>query len=68
MAYVLMAVAAGRVGATRASSTTFLIPAVALALGVLVRDERVAMLSVAGAAVCVGGAWLIKRAQTAAAA
>jgi drug/metabolite transporter (DMT)-like permease len=63
MAYVLVAVAAGRVGATRASATTFLIPPVALVLGVVVRDERVAWLSVLGGAVCVAGAWLIRRAQ-----
>jgi drug/metabolite transporter (DMT)-like permease len=63
MAYVLVAVAAGRVGATSASATTFLIPPVALVLGVLVRGERVALISVVGGAVCVGGAWLIRRAQ-----
>jgi drug/metabolite transporter (DMT)-like permease len=63
LAYVLLAVAAGRVGATRASATTFLIPAVALVLGVVVRGEQVALLSVAGAAVCVAGAWIIRRAQ-----
>ena len=63
MAYVLMAVAAGRVGATRASATTFLRPPVALLLGVLVRGERVALLSVLGGAVCVAGAWLIRRTQ-----
>jgi drug/metabolite transporter (DMT)-like permease len=63
VAYVLLAVAAGRVGATRASATTFLIPAVALLLGVAVRGESVAMLSVAGGAVCVVGAWLCRRAQ-----
>jgi drug/metabolite transporter (DMT)-like permease len=63
MAYVLVAVAAGRVGATRASATTFLIPPVALVLGVVVRDERVAWLSVLGGTVCVAGAWLIRRAQ-----
>ena len=62
-AYVLLATAAGRVGATRASATTFLIPPVALVLGVLVRDERVALLSVVGGAVCVLGAWLMRRAQ-----
>jgi drug/metabolite transporter (DMT)-like permease len=61
IAYVLMAVAAGRLGATRASATTFLIPAVALALGIVVRGERVALLSVVGGAVCVAGAWLIRR-------
>jgi drug/metabolite transporter (DMT)-like permease len=63
MAYVLIAVAAGRLGATRASATTFLIPPVALVLGVAVRGERVALLSVAGGAVCVAGAWLMRRAQ-----
>jgi drug/metabolite transporter (DMT)-like permease len=63
MAYVLVAVAAGRVGATTASATTFLIPPVALVLGVLVRGERVAPVSVLGGAVCVAGAWLMRRAQ-----
>jgi drug/metabolite transporter (DMT)-like permease len=63
IAYVLLAMAAGRVGATRASATTFLIPAVALVLGVAVRGERVALVSVLGGAVCVAGAWLTRRAQ-----
>jgi drug/metabolite transporter (DMT)-like permease len=63
LAYVLLLVAAGRVGATRASATTFLIPPVALLLGVAVRHERVALLSVLGGFVCVAGAWLIRRAQ-----
>jgi drug/metabolite transporter (DMT)-like permease len=64
IAFVLLAVAAGRLGATRASATAFLIPAIALALGVAVRGEQVAFISVIGSAVCVGGAWLIRRAQT----
>jgi drug/metabolite transporter (DMT)-like permease len=63
VAYVLLAVAAGHVGATRASATTFLIPPVALALGVVVRGEHVARLSVVGGVVCVAGAWLVRRAQ-----
>jgi drug/metabolite transporter (DMT)-like permease len=62
LAYVVLAIAAGRLGPTRASATTFLIPAVALVLGVAVRGEQVAALSVAGSAVCVGGAWLMRRA------
>ena len=65
VAYVLLAVAAGRMGATRAASTTFLIPGVALLLGWLVRGERVALLSIVGGAVCVAGAWLMRRAQLA---
>jgi drug/metabolite transporter (DMT)-like permease len=63
VAYVLITVAAGRVGSTRAASTAFLIPPVALVLGILVRGELVALLSVVGAGVCVGGAWLMNRAR-----
>ncbi len=63
VAYVLIAVAAGRLGSTRASATTFLIPAVALVLGMLVRGERVALLSIVGGVVCVAGAWLIRGAS-----
>src|SRR5215469_3810223 len=65
VAYVLLAVAAGRMGATRAAATTFLIPGVALLLGWLVRGEHVAALSIIGGVVCVGGAWLMRRAQLA---
>lgn len=63
VAFVSLATAAGRVGATRASSATFLIPPVALLLGVVVRGEHVATLSVIGSVVCVAGAWLMRRAQ-----
>ena len=38
----------------------FFIPVVALALGVAVRGEHVAPLSIVGAAVCLVGAWLIR--------
>jgi len=63
LAYVLTVMAAGRVGATKASATAFLIPPVALLLGVLVRGEHVAALSVLGGVVCLAGAWLMRRAQ-----
>ena len=63
VAYVLTVMAAGRVGATKASATAFLIPPVSLMLGVLVRGEHVATLSVAGGMVCLAGAWLMRRAQ-----
>jgi drug/metabolite transporter (DMT)-like permease len=63
VAYIVMAVAAGRVGATRASATTFLIPVVALVLGVAIRHEEVAAISVIGAGICLAGAWLIRRAS-----
>lgn len=63
VAYVLTVLAAGRVGATKASATAFLIPPVALLLGVLVRGEHVATVSVVGGVVCLVGAWLMRRAQ-----
>jgi drug/metabolite transporter (DMT)-like permease len=63
VAFVLAATAAGRLGATRASAITFLMPPVALVLGVLVRDEHVHAWSIVGAAVCLVGAWLLRRAQ-----
>lgn len=64
VAHAVMSVAAGRLGATRASGTTFLIPAVALLLGVALRGEKVALLSVGGSVVCIGGAWLMRRSQS----
>lgn len=68
VANVVMATAAGRLGATEASATAFFIPVVALVLGVTVRDERVAAISLVGGAVCLAGAWQIRRASLAAAA
>jgi drug/metabolite transporter (DMT)-like permease len=62
IAPVLAATAAGRLGATRAAATTFLMPVVALILGITIRGERVQLLSVAGAAVCLAGAWIIRNA------
>jgi drug/metabolite transporter (DMT)-like permease len=64
VAFVIITIAAGRVGSARASSAAFLIPPVALVLGVLVRHEHVAALSILGAAVCVAGAWLMNRARS----
>ena len=64
IANILMASAAGKFGAARASGSTFLIPVVALALGVLVRHEHVMLVSVVGCLVCIGGAWLMKRASS----
>jgi drug/metabolite transporter (DMT)-like permease len=66
IAYVMTATAAGRMGATVASVYNFIIPVVALALGVGLRHEVVSPISIAGAAVCLVGAWLIRRARLAA--
>ncbi len=63
VAYVVLSIAAGKYGATRASATTFLIPGVALILGIVVRHEKVAWLSILGSAVCVSGAVIMRRGQ-----
>jgi drug/metabolite transporter (DMT)-like permease len=65
VANVMSATAAGRISATAASATNFIVPVVALGLGVGVRHEHVARLSIAGAVVCLTGAWMIRRAQVA---
>jgi drug/metabolite transporter (DMT)-like permease len=59
LANVLVATAAGKGGATRASAMGFIIPAVSLFLGVVVRREDVSPISVVGAAVCISGAFLL---------
>jgi drug/metabolite transporter (DMT)-like permease len=63
LAFVITAISAGRLGATRASSTAYFIPVVALLLGVVVRGEHVATLSVAGTVVLLAGAWVMRRSQ-----
>ena len=60
VAFAIMSVSAGRFGATRASSTAFLIPAEALLLGVIFRGEHVALLSVIGGVICVVGALIMR--------
>ena len=65
IAYVMTAMAAGRLGATVASVNNFYIPVVALALGVGLRHERVSWISIAGAAICLAGAWMIRRGRLA---
>jgi drug/metabolite transporter (DMT)-like permease len=60
IATILTATAAGRMGATKASATAFLIPVVALFLGVVIRHEHVTAVSLAGAAICLLGAAIIR--------
>jgi drug/metabolite transporter (DMT)-like permease len=60
IAQLLTATAAGRMGATRASATAFLIPVIALILGVVIRHEHVHVVSIIGAGVCLLGAAIIR--------
>lgn len=64
LAFVLMGNLAGSVGATRASFLTYLIPVVALALGVVFRDETISPIAIAGVAMVIGGAILASRSET----
>lgn len=58
LAFVLFTSLVGRVGAPRASITTYLVPVVSLVLGAGLAGERVALLSLAGVALVLVGAWL----------
>jgi drug/metabolite transporter (DMT)-like permease len=52
----------GRVGATRASVLAYIIPVISLVLGVVLRDEHVEALAIAGLGLVLAGAWLTSRA------
>lgn len=58
----LAATLAGRVGAPRMSTTTYLIPVVAVVLGVTFRDETVAPMALVGVAIVLLGAFVASRA------
>ena len=60
IATILTATAAGRMGATKASVSAFLIPVVALMLGVVIRHEHVTTISLLGAAICLLGAAILR--------
>lgn len=63
IAFIAAGTLAGRVGSTRGSTTTYLIPVVSLGLGVVVRGESVHLLAVLGCAVVLAGAFLVSRAE-----
>lgn len=63
IAFAIMGTLVGRVGSTRASFITYLIPVVSLALGTTFRDDRVAPVAIAGIALVIGGALLASRAR-----
>ena len=60
-ALVAMTTLVGRVGATRGSVAIYFLPVVAIALGVIFRDETVAAISLVGTAIVLGGAYLTSR-------
>ncbi len=64
LAYIIMGGLAGSVGPTRASFITYLIPVVALVLGVVFRDEIVSPVAIVGSLLVILGAILASRRET----
>jgi drug/metabolite transporter (DMT)-like permease len=61
IAFVMMSNLIGRVGPTRATFITYVIPVVALILGVVFRNEVIAPIAVAGVGMVIVGAALASR-------
>lgn len=61
LAFVVMGTLVGRVGATRSSLITYLIPVVALGLGVAIQDDRVTVPALVGVVLVVAGAAMASR-------
>jgi drug/metabolite transporter (DMT)-like permease len=61
IAYFMAVTLAGKVGSTRTSVTTYIMPVVALFLGVVLRNEPVALLALLGCALALGGAYATNR-------
>jgi drug/metabolite transporter (DMT)-like permease len=66
IAFALMGTLVGRVGSTRASFITYLIPVVALVLGVVFRGDEIVVLEIVGVGFVIAGAYLAGRRTTAA--
>jgi drug/metabolite transporter (DMT)-like permease len=62
VAFVAAGTLMGRVGATRGSIIAYLIPVVALILGVVLRDEHVEAVAIVGLGLVLAGAYLTSRA------
>lgn len=62
-AYVAFVTLSGRAGATRGAVAIYFTPVVAIVLGVAVRDEHVAAVSLVGAGLVILGAWLTSRGE-----
>ena len=64
LAFVIMGSLVGRVGSTRSSFITYVIPVVALVLGVVFRDDQVTALALIGVALVIVGALLASRRES----
>ncbi len=64
VAFVLMGTLVGRVGGPRGSVAIYFVPIVAIALGVIVRGDRIESIAIAGAGLVLLGAWITSRRET----
>jgi drug/metabolite transporter (DMT)-like permease len=64
VAFVLMTTLVGRVGGPRGSVAIYFVPIVAIILGVIVRDDVIAPIAIAGAALVLLGAWITSRKES----
>ena len=64
IAFYMIGALVGSVGATRSAFITYVIPVVALTLGVVFRDELVTPLAIAGAVLVISGAFLASRRES----
>jgi len=62
-AYAAQTTLLGRAGAARGSVPVYVTPVVAIALGAVFRDERVAPLALAGMVLVLAGAWITSQAE-----
>lgn len=61
LAFFFMTTLVGRVGGTRGSVAIYFVPVVAIALGVIARDETVEPIAIIGTALVLLGAWVTSR-------
>ena len=64
LAFPAMTTLVGRVGGPRGSVAIYLVPVIAIILGVVVRDEQVATIALMGTALVLAGAWLTSRRES----
>lgn len=64
LAFVIMGMLVGRVGSTRASFITYVIPVVALVLGVVFRSDQVTEVAAVGVVLVIAGAVLASRRES----
>jgi drug/metabolite transporter (DMT)-like permease len=60
-----MSTLVGRVGVSRGSVTIYFVPVVAIVLGIVVRNESIAIISLIGTSLVLLGAYLTSRAERA---